>query len=244
MLRSIRRTGALLALLAVPAALAASPSANPSAEAGVPEGMKLAVDQAIAVMFEPGDRDPNWNKGGVDLLKALADKPDQALLEVDTDGDRMIAFFADEPIGGIIPNDWELVTEVGQLEGPGNNRHPVEISEIDDGYYSVSRSSYERVGDAYCSTAPIGARLYQAKGAPQNEPGRKAITYLFRELLVRVATRKVCERYEANGGSYRASFFLEDGRSLPFFNQRSGTTTLIPRRPVSEMLAKPSAGAK
>ena len=243
MLHSTVHAVSALALIALSSAVSAEPANNPAK--GDPQAVVgQLVDQAMAVMFKPGEQDPDWNKGGADVLGSLQAKPGHVLLDVDKDGERTITFFTDKPVAGLLPTDWELVTEIGQLEGAQSASLPVEIGDVDDGYYSVSRTRYERVGDAYCSSAPAGVRIYRQKGAPPTGVDQQMVTHLFRELLERSRRLTVCERFEASDEGYRPSYFLADGRALPFFNEKSGVTTLIAQRPVAEMLAAPAGGAK
>ena len=241
MLRSISHAVSALALTALSLAVSAEPANNP-AKGDPKAAVGQLVDQAMAVMFKPGEQDPDWNKGGADVLGSLRGKPGHALLDVDKEGERTIIFFTDKPVAGLLPADWELVTEIGQLEDAQSASLPVEIGDVDDGYYSVSRTRYERVGDAYCSSAPTGVRIYRQKGAPQAGVDQQMVTHLFRELLERSKSLTVCERFEASEDGHRPSYFLPDGRALPFFNEKSGVTTLVAQRPIAEMLAIPQGG--
>src|SRR5687768_18249742 len=116
MLRTIVHAVSALALVALSPALPAEPANNP-AKSDPKVAIRQIVDQAITMMFNPGELDSNWNKGGVDVLGNLRAMPGHALLEVDKDGDRTILFYTDKPVASSLPGDWELVTEFGQIEG-------------------------------------------------------------------------------------------------------------------------------
>lgn len=233
--RSIRCSLACLPLVVMALPLAATPVTG-SAELDQQTALNQALDQAVVAMFEPGEPDPNWSKGGADVEKAIRARPGHVALEVDKDGDRAIWFFADRPASTYIPQGWELVTEIGQIDSPENAGLPLEIGQAEDGYYSVSRSNYERVGDAYCSSAPVTARLYKAKGSADGQMSPKVIDLIYRGMLERAKSKTVCERYDESGGQYLTRYYLKDGRSLPFFNEMSGTVSLEPQRPTEEML--------
>ena len=235
MVRSIFHAVSVVALAASSTASPATPNSDP-VEVEQQALMSQILDQAMAEMFKTGEQDPKWNDGGVDPLRALQAKPGHVLLDVDKDGERTIIFYTDKPVAASVPDDWELMTEVGRIEGSENSSVPVEISEFDKGHYMVSRTRYERVGDAFCSSAPIAAQLYKRKGAPADEMGEGALIYMFRELMERAKTITVCERHEVSDGVYRSRYFLKDGRSLPFFDGETGAAKLVPQRPTAEML--------
>lgn len=233
MKRTITRAITLLSLIAMPAALAAAPSDSDQVE--LEAVMLQALDAAFEVMFKPGDPDPNWSKGGIDVEAAVEAKPNQALLEIDKDGERSITLYSDRPLAEFIPAEWELVAEIGSENQQSSAGEPIEISQLEDGYYIASRGPYERVGSATCSKVPEAARLYKVKGS-SNEMSPEIAELLFREMLERAKGYTVCVRTDVDGEGYRSKFFLKDGRPLPFFNERSGKATIVPLRPTAELL--------
>jgi len=224
-----------LSLVAFPAALmATTPVSSPQSDEKA--ALRQAIDQYMVTLFKPGEMDPNWNKEGADLAKALDAKPNHVLVEVDKDGRRSIMIYTGRSMTTFVPAEWELVTTVGRDDSNPSLNSPIEIGEIEDGYYSVSRSSDERVGDAYCSAAPDTAQLYRTKGAKEGGMTREMASFLFRELFERAKSITVCTRYDVTGIGFRAHHFLKDGRSLPAFDEASGITTIVPMQPTMELL--------
>ena len=225
---------AFLSLAAIPAALGAAPSANSETVAHEAE-LRKALDMAVEAMFTPGELDPHWNRGGIDLEQAVKARPNHVLVEVDKDGDRSVAIYSDRPVAEFIPPEWELLAEIGTDQAQ-SERSPIEISELDDGYYVASRSPYWRVGEASCSNFPTSARLYKAKGAAETEMPPEIAKFIFREMLERAKPYTVCTRHDVVGEGYGTRYFFKDGRSLPFFDDRSGKSTIVPMRPISDLL--------
>lgn len=224
----------IFSLIALPAIVAATP-VDSNAKVEQEAELLQALDGAIAAMFNPGELDPHWNKDGVDLEDAVKARPNQVLLEIDKEGERSIAIYSDRPIAEFIPVEWELVAEIGTENGQSNASEPIEISQLDDGYYIASRGPYEQVGDAFCSSIPTATRLYKVKGS-RNEMSPEIAAFIFREMLERAKPYTVCARTDIVGDGYRSRYFLKDGRSLPFFDEQGGKVTIVPLRPTAELL--------
>lgn len=195
-----------------------------------------ALDAAIDAMFQPGERDPNWNRSGVDLEQIIKSKPGHVVVEVDKEGERSISLYSDRPIADFIPPEWELVAEIGTDNSQPDVSAPIEISELEKGYYVASRSPFERVGDAFCSNIPATARLYKMKDAGELQMPPEIAAFVFRGMLERAKPYTVCARHDIIGDGYRARFFLKDGRSLPVFDDMTGKATIVPMRPTLELL--------
>lgn len=236
MKRSSSRIICFLSLAAIPAALAAAPDGEGAEFARQKAAVGQALDMAVELMFKPGELDPNWNKGGVDVEAAVKAKPGQVMVEVDRDGERSISLYSEKPIATFVPPEWEKIAEIGQDTAQADSSDPIEISELDEGYYVASRSTYERVGDAYCSNVPSSAQLYKAKGATDAEMSPEMAKFVFHGMLERAKPYTVCTRHDVVGEGYRARFFLKDGHSLPIFDEMTGTATIVPLRPTLELL--------
>ena len=232
--RSTGRAISFLSLIALPAMAAATPADSPG-QIEQAAALRQALDGAVETMFKPGELDPNWHKGGVDLEKAVRARPDHVLLEIDNEGERSIALYSDRPMAEFIPAEWELVAEIGTENRQANASEPIEISQLDHGYYVASRGPYEQVGDAFCSNIPTATRLYMVKGS-RNEMSPEIASFIFREMLERARPYTVCARTDVVGDGYRSRYFLKDGRSLPFFDEQGGKVTIVPLRPTLELL--------
>lgn len=238
MKRSFGRIICLVSLAAISAGLPAASDEVGSELAQQKAAVGQAIDEATELMFKPGELDPNWNKGGVDLEKAVKAKPNQALLEVDNDGERSILLYSEKPMVDFVPPEWELIAEIGNDTAQTDDTRPIEISELEGGYYVASRSTYERVGDAFCSPVPATAQLYKVKGASKPEMSPEIAKFIFHKLLDRAKPYTVCTRHDVVGIGYRARFFFKDGRSLPVFDDMTGIATIVPLRPTAELFKR------
>lgn len=234
---SSSRVICFLAFAAIPAALGAAALEEGPDFAEQKAAVGQALDAAVNLMFKPGALDPNWNKNGVDLEKLVKAKPNQALVEVDKDGERSISLYSDKPMAAFIPPEWEMIAEIGNDAPQADDRHPIEISELEDGYYVASRTTgYEKLGDAECSQVPASARLYKVKEGNEPAMSPEMAKFIFYGMLERAKPYTVCVRHDVVGEGYRARFFLKDGRSLPVFDDMTGTVTIVPLRPTLELL--------
>ena len=195
-----------------------------------------ALDEAIEAMFKPGEMDPNWNKSGVDLEQLVRAKPNQVVVEVDKDGERSITLFSDRPIADFVPPEWEQIAEIGTGDARPEGSDPIEISQLDQGYYIASRSPTERVGGATCSDAPTTARLYKRKSDRDAAMPPEVAVFIFRGMLERAKSRTICTVHDVIGDGYRTRYFLKDGRSLPVFDDMTGKSTIVPLMPTVELL--------
>ena len=229
-----RRAVALLSLIALPALATAAPADSPS-QVEQEAALRQMLDEAIKAMFLAGDPEPNWSNGGVDLEKLVKAMPDHVLLEIDSEGERSISLYSERHIAEFIPADWELVAEIGQEDSKPSGGQPIEIGQLDDGYFVASRGASEQVGSAYCSNLPTVTRLYKVKGT-NSQLSPELAAFIFREMFRRAKSYTVCSRTDIAGEGYRNRYFLKDGRSLPFFDDRSGKVTIVPRRPITDLM--------
>jgi hypothetical protein len=94
-----------LSLVAFPAALmATTPVSSPQSDEKA--ALRQAIDQYMVTLFKPGEMDPNWNKEGADLAKALDAKPNHVLVEVDKDGRRSIMIYTGRSMTTFVPAEW------------------------------------------------------------------------------------------------------------------------------------------
>lgn len=237
----MRRTSgciiSFISLAMISAPLAAATQEEDPDFAAQKAAVGQALDLAVEMMFKPGALDPNWNKNGVDLEKLVKAKPNQVLVEVDKDGERSISLYSDKSIAEYIPAEWEKIAEIGNDAPQADDSHPIEISELEDGYYVASRTTnYEKVGDADCSQVPASAQLYKVKDGTQPAMSADMAKFIFHGMLERAKPYTVCVRHDVVGEGYRARFFLRDGRSLSVFDDLTGTVTIVPLRPTLELL--------
>lgn len=228
------RAVVFLSLIALPALAAATPADSPG-QVEQQAALSQVLDQAVEAMFAAGNPDPNWSKGGVDLEKLVKAKPDHVLLEIDNEGERTISLFTERHIAEFVPPEWELVAEIGEEDAKPSDSQPIEISQLDDGFFVASRGPFEQVGSAYCSNLPTVTRLYKVKGA-NSQLSPELAAFIFREMFERARSYTVCSRTDIAGEGYRNRYFFKDGRSLPFFDERSGKATIVPLRPIVDLL--------
>lgn len=236
MRRSSGRIISFITLAIIPAVLAAATQDENPDFAAQKAAVGQALDMAVDLMFKPGALDPNWNRNGVDLEKLVKARPNQVLLEVDKDGERSISLYSDKRIADFIPPEWEMIAQIGQ-DGPDpDSSDQIEISKLEDGYYVASRSTEERVGESFCSQVPTSAQLYKVKGASEAAMSTEMAKFIFHGMMERARPYTVCARHDVVGEGYRARFFFKDGSSLPFFDDVTGTQTIVPLRPTLELL--------
>lgn len=236
-MKSSSRIIFFLTLAAMPAGLAAAQDDENLDFAAQKAAVGQALDMAVEMMFKPGALDPNWNRNGVDLEKLVKAKPNQVLVEVDKDGERSVSLYTEKPIGDFIPPEWEMIAEIGNDAPQADDRHPIEISQLENGYYVASRTSgYEKLGDAECSQVPASAQLYKVKEGIQPAMSAEMAKFIFHGMLERAKPYTICVRHDAVDEGYRARFFFKDGHSLPVFDDQAGKVTIVPLRPTLELL--------
>ena len=208
----------------------------------LPSDLKAAIMDAVgtaeAKIFQPGPMVAEWNKGGVDLKAAVAAKPGglarNYLLAVDNEGEPTVTIYSSGPVSGFIPPSWKRIIGIGDIDGGGSDGF-LEFANLDGGYYVVARGLSRRVGDADCSSSPIGAGLYLAPDNAETMP-REVATAIFEATAAMVSKHTVCETYKASAAGYSVRYFLEDGRSLPAMDEDQDQISIVPAQPVDQLL--------
>jgi len=230
------------ALFMAPAS-AAQESAQPS-----PEQMKAMLegmlDAAAAEILRPGERQPDWSSSGVDLRAAIAARPGGTarnyLVSLDKDGEASVSILTSAPAAAFIPKDWKRLSRNGDIDAAAPEPS-LEFGQLDGRYYFVARVGSKAVGKATCSSAAVGAELYEAPGT--NKPNAlppEMLEIMFKALIGIMSKQTVCEAAATEGSGYKIRYFLEDGRSLPTLNSMNSRTIIVAAAPVSELL-KPKA---
>jgi hypothetical protein len=229
-----------IALFAAPAMAAQE---QPTAQ-DIKEMIQGAMDAALAEMLKAGPQETGWNKGGSDVRAAAAAKPGgltgNYLVTVDKDGEAAVTIFTTAPAAQFVPQDWKRISRIGDIDTAPTGS-TLEFGNMDGPYYFVGRMAPKRVGDVICSSAPIGAELYQAPGgAGTDVMPPEVIEFMFKSVTEMISKFTVCERFDAKGADYSIRYYFEDGRTIPAMDAQNDRISIVPARPVAELL-KPKA---
>lgn len=226
---------------ATPAASQDQPEALPSETRAL---IQEALDAAEMKLFHPGPAVADWSKGGIDLKAAVGQKPGglerNYLLAIDKDGEASVSIYSSAPVASVIPPSWKRVARVGDADGGGPDSF-LDFASLDASYYLVARGTNKRVGDAYCSSTPVGADLYYVPGNQSAKAMPVEVAKLIFEAAVAMTAKyTVCEKYEASATGFGVRYFLDDGRSLPGMDEGKDQISIVPAQPLTELL-KPKA---
>lgn len=240
----MNRTG-VVGIALMGAALFSAPAVAQETPAS-PEKMKTLIKQAMDVaeaeMFRPGPQQPDWNQGGIDLRAAAAGKPGglagNYFVTVDKDGEAGVSIHTAAPAANFVPPTWKALSRIGDIDAAGPDSF-LEFGSLEGAYYFAARGNAKRVGDAYCSAGPAGAVLYEDPDHQgENAIAPEVVKFLFETVIAMTAKYTVCERADVKGVGYRVQYFFEDGRSVPAMDAQNDEVSIVPARPVAELLQR------
>lgn len=225
--------------------LAGSAMATPSDDAAQIEQTKefqAAMDAAMAEMMTPGPKQEGWDKGGVDIYRLAEAAPGgnsaNYLLNVDKDGERAVMIVRARDLGSVVPGHWKALMHAGSSKELAGSDTLV-VGNIDGPFHFAGWESHRRVGDAFCSAGNIGGELYEAAGqAAESKLPREMIPSVFQAMASHLEKRPMCWRYDRQGESFKKTYFLEDGRTLPRLNESEDQVTIVRAAPIEQLLAK------
>lgn len=236
MIRTFVGATAIL-LLALPAM--AAPSDSPE-QLEAEQAIQEAMDAAMSEMFRPGPVQRGWDRGGLDIYKLVESAPGGAkgniLLSIDKDGDRSVTIIGAGDPGRIVPKNWKTVIRIGPAQA-ATGSGSLSISGFDARYFAAERDIHRRVGDGFCSSGTSGSELYENPDATaEGDIPQELIPTFFRLSVQYLEAQPSCWRFDRDGDGYKVTYFLEDGRTLPALNAYNERVTIVPARPVAELL--------
>lgn len=202
--------------------------------------LETALDQMTAELLKPGEVRQGWEKGGVDVYKALEAAPGGTgknyLLSVDKDGERSLTIVRPAAPATFVPDNWKRMLRSGDRQSSQAN---VTVANLDGPYFIVGWETSRRVADAFCSSGGIGGELHRSSGADtEGQAPDYLIPALFNGAVKRFQKVRVCWRFDRKGDGYAVTYFLEDGRALPTMNDAEELVTIVPAQPVERLLGK------
>lgn len=201
-----------------------------------------AMNAAVAEFLKPGQRRPDRDKGGIDIVKLIEAAPGGAnenyLVEAGKDGEAVITILGAKDYESKLPSSWKPKLHAGSSKSPAAT-DDLTIAGLDGPYFVVGWESRRPVGDAYCGTGSLGGHLYESSAVKaKSEIPASYLPVLFHSAATRFERTVICWRYDRDGDGFRTSYFLEDGRTLPILDEMSGKTSIVRARPIEELLAK------
>lgn len=240
------RFGISVSILIFASSAMATPS-NDAADLELQKAFQEGMDAAIAEMMAPGPRQEGWDKGGIDLFQLVESAPGGArqnyLLSIDKDGEKNVTIVRAGELGPFVPGNWKAVLHAGNSKQP-EPQDDLTFGAVDGPFYLAGWDSKRKVNDAFCSSGRMGGHLYEGSAGKVAEVPASLVPLLFNAMVRRLQDETLCWRFDRDGDSYRTSYFLEDGRSLPALNAYEEKVMIVRSAPVEELLAidaKPNA---
>jgi len=233
-IKRLRALAAAAALLAVPCALAAQDRRS-EWDMSVAD-MRQMVERIRAEMYAPGERVPNWDRGGAnpdaDLRTVGADRFFFRLHGVNGDA---VAILTDRSIASFAPAAWRAIDSYGSAATRVDNP-VVQFEALSPRYVIGIRAGSARRNDADCVDSFANATLYERSDLPAG-PEDESIPLFFRLILLAAENQTVCTRYRGNRSEgYQGVAFLPDGRTLPRLNQSEELMTIVPAGPIETLV--------
>lgn len=233
-IKQLRGLAMAAALLALPCGLAAQESRG-EWDMSVAD-LRQMVERIRAEMYSPGERIPNWDRGGAnpeaDLRAAGADR--HFFLLHSATGDA-VAILTDRPLTSLAPAAWRVADTYGSAAIRIDNP-VVQFESLSPRYVIGIRAGSARRNDADCIDSLANATLYERPEMPAAAEDQD-IPLLFRLVLLAAEDQTVCTRYRGNREhGYHGVAFLPDGRTLPRLNESEELITIIPAGPVETLV--------
>lgn len=246
MARRSRIIAFILAAAVLPGSAATAQSggsASPPPEP--PVEIKALFEAAAAEVMRPGPKREDWSRGGIDVYALVTAAPGGAqrnyLLTTDKDGERSVSI-----VGGTqpaLPQGWQLVSRTGSPP-PAGTPSDVTVGGLMPPYFFTGTQGRRRVGDAFCSSGAMSGVLYRDAGGGEPTVPQPMVQLMFDQIVKQFQDSTVCWRYDRDGDSYRATYYLEDGRSLPGMNEAAERLRIVPADSVEKLLGPAAAAAK
>jgi hypothetical protein len=221
-------------LLGLPAAAPAqTDQTNP--EGGFAD-LQAMVAQMRSQLYTPGERVPDWDRGGADPDTVLrARGADRHYYAYDDSSGRSIGILTDRPLTAFAPAGWRVVDTYGssatRLDNPS-----LLFEKLSDRYAIGIRANGRRVRDADCVDPVANATLYEIPGATAR-PEDGSIPILFRVLLLAQDGQTVCVRLDGDAqNGWRLRNFTADGHRLPQLDETGQLITIVPAGPIEQLV--------
>lgn len=241
------RTAVSLLILAAAAApgSAGLAQAQRSQPMEPPPEVVALFEAAAAELMKPGDKREDWDRGGIDLYALVAAAPGGAqgsyLLSTDKDGARSITI-----VGGAqpaLPPRWQAVSRSGSPP-PAGAPSDLTVGGLMPPYFFSGVQGRRRVGDSFCSSGAMSGVLYRDADAKDSTVPQPMVQLMFEQIVKQFQTATICWRYDRDGESYRTTYYLEDGRSLPGMNSAAEHLRIIPADSVEKLLGPAATPAR
>jgi len=205
--------------------------------ADMPAEAFAPADAIIAQLLAPGEQVPNWQDRGVDLHSIVRAREGGLSGNMTSEPGPfgpMLVYFADQPLGEVVPPEWVLVGRHG--EAFEAEIVQVEIEQISPKLVLAERVSYRRQGNALCRVR-AESRLYSDPRVAASEMDVIGLFMAMRFLRI-FDQRTLCSIIEETSpGQYVARSFDGEGHRLAALDADQQPFRIIGRQPV----AAPSA---
>ena len=241
------RKSRIIAFVLAAAAMPCSPAAaqargDASSPQEPPAEIKALFEAAAAEVMRPGPKREDWSRGGVDLYAVIDAAPGGAqrnyLLVTDKDGERSLSIVGGT--GPALPARWQIVSRTGSPP-PAGIPSDTAVGSLMPPYFFTGTQGRRPVGDAFCSAGAMSGTLYRDTGGGESTVPQPMVQLMFDQIVKQFQDSTVCWRYDRDGDSYRATYYLEDGRSLPGMNEAAEQLRIVPADSVEKLLGEASA---